>query len=645
MYYRLICVLLFGFAFLQVTAQPRPMIDSLLQASKVVENVELVTTYIELAIHYKFLPKGMDSTQYYAQKAIDLSRKINYTEGIERGHYYLAFVYLYRDENYTQAIEYFKKILRSLAARKADERMPPIQNAIATAYNMEGNYEYAIRWHEQSIEGALAHEDYGLAAMNLSNLGIIYDQMGQNEKGVAVNVEALDYLEKDQSRDQLAAIITTKLNLTDQYLTLEQYDLAARQIEEMEALADSLQVFRERGRLAVAKMRWLFKQGQEVPLFELAKQTVAEYRGQLQGYDRTILQIALYHYGLGLAKQGSRTEAREVAEELLQLAEGTNDGQRSMVDGFVSEIYEATGDFARALALRKKYEEVQDSLNQEKNRQRVLQLQTIYEVEKTEKELEQKAREKDILQQRLAWLLIALLMVALGVLIFYLRNLKIRQREKEQMNQIEQKMLALQMNPHFIFNAISSIQNFLFDEKDTAAAITHLSTFATLMRQMLENSREKLIPLEDEIQFLENYLQLQKLRFDDQFEYEIHVHPDLDPERLSIPPLITQPFVENAIEHGKIYQVKNGKLKVVVRPKDHQLHIRIIDNGLGPEAVREQESHPIIVKKKSLSIEITRERLQLMSKLMKQKFSLKIIPNTQDQNGTEVSLQVPFAYL
>ncbi len=195
------------------------------------------------------------------------------------------------------------------------------------------------------------------------------------------------------------------------------------------------------------------------------------------------------------------------------------------------------------------------------------------------------------------------------------------------------------MNPHFIFNAISSIQNYLFDEGDSKKAIQHLSTFATLMRQMLENSRERFIPLEEEIEFLQNYLNLQKLRFDEKFSYKINISDDINSGTLSIPPLLTQPFIENAIDHGKIYLAKNGLLKINIFKHKGDLVIQIVDNGVGIDN-KNANDQPLVIKKKSLSIAITNERLRLLSKLMKNKFHLEIKPNETGQ-GTTVNLNVP----
>jgi sensor histidine kinase YesM len=133
----------------------------------------------------------------------------------------------------------------------------------------------------------------------------------------------------------------------------------------------------------------------------------------------------------------------------------------------------------------------------------------------------------------------------LGVL--YFRQGRINAMHEKML--VEQRLFRSQMNPHFIFNSLASVQNFIVKQDDTKASI-YLSRFSELVRSILNNSLQEQITLEEEISTIENYLALQKVRFSDQFDYELEVDETLDPESTFVPPMLTQPFIENAIEHG-----------------------------------------------------------------------------------------------
>ncbi|MFT4567435.1 MAG: sensor histidine kinase YesM [Saprospiraceae bacterium] len=178
---------------------------------------------------------------------------------------------------------------------------------------------------------------------------------------------------------------------------------------------------------------------------------------------------------------------------------------------------------------------------------------------------------------------------------------------EQQKDKIEQKSLRSQMNPNFIFNAISSIHNYLYDKNDLKIALTYMSQFGELMRQILENSREEFMPISEEIETLRNYLELQQLRYSNSFGYEFIIDEDIDTHGLMVLPLIAQPFVENSIEHGMIYRIENGIVKIKFSNIKDKLEISIEDNGIGSRSI-EVEAKNIEQKKKSLRTIIIRER-------------------------------------
>ncbi|MFT7451014.1 MAG: ligand-binding sensor domain-containing protein/two-component sensor histidine kinase [Patescibacteria group bacterium] len=205
--------------------------------------------------------------------------------------------------------------------------------------------------------------------------------------------------------------------------------------------------------------------------------------------------------------------------------------------------------------------------------------------------------------------------------------------------ELEQKALQLQMNPHFIFNVLNSIQS-LISQKDERTARYFLAKFSKLMRSILENSREERIPLEQEIETLEHYLSVERFSRDDQFDYEIYIDPKLDVESIMMAPMLLQPFLENAIIHG-VGQVKEGgKIKLSFIQNYGTLECVIEDNGPGIAKARERKSQQEHTHK-STGLEVTKERLDILNPLAKGK-SLEMIDRAADGvgEGTKVIVRL-----
>lgn len=200
--------------------------------------------------------------------------------------------------------------------------------------------------------------------------------------------------------------------------------------------------------------------------------------------------------------------------------------------------------------------------------------------------------------------------------------------------QLEQKTRQMQLNPHFIYNAIANMQGLISNgQKDEAN--NYLMAFSKLVRNVLELNRQEYITLEEEISSLENYLQLQRMRFGGSFDYKINVREGMDTETYVIPPMIIQPFAENAIEHGFKNLTYKGLLEVNLWPENDKLKINITDNGSG---VGSQAP----AGKKSLSGSITQERLDLLFNLSGEKAYFEAKPIAADgKTGYVVDVTLP----
>lgn len=234
--------------------------------------------------------------------------------------------------------------------------------------------------------------------------------------------------------------------------------------------------------------------------------------------------------------------------------------------------------------------------------------------------------------------LAALLLIG-GFLIFRyrLREVKKEASLREQISALERSALQAQMNPHFIFNSLNSIQHFVL-QNDKQKAGQYLASFARLVRDSLDASVEGKVSLEDEVRMLENYLSLEKMRFKDAFDYSVEVAGNTDPFDIEIPPLLLQPFVENAVLHGMKNASGQGFIRVFFEEKDHALHITVEDNGPGLSAGAKNDSAEPPAHK-SVGMGITQKRLALLGG--SDNFQIEEIRNAAGEvQGTRVRVKV-----
>ncbi|MEM9921534.1 MAG: histidine kinase, partial [Bacteroidota bacterium] len=239
------------------------------------------------------------------------------------------------------------------------------------------------------------------------------------------------------------------------------------------------------------------------------------------------------------------------------------------------------------------------------------------------------------------WFIIASLLAFLGIthLVYQnrIRQIKGKAQLELKIQELQRSALQAQMNPHFIFNCLNSIQGFIA-EKNTKAAIHYLSHFSRLIRAVLNASVKRAIPVEDEIELLQNYMELEKSRMPHPFDYHIIVDPALDVSEIFIPPLLTQPIVENAIIHGLSKVERKGRIEIRYQAFDeHKIKVTIRDNGKGMEEKAVNSIYP------SLGMGITQKRLEIQQLNVHKKdlLSVKSLVGQADwQQGTQLEILI-----
>jgi sensor histidine kinase YesM len=204
--------------------------------------------------------------------------------------------------------------------------------------------------------------------------------------------------------------------------------------------------------------------------------------------------------------------------------------------------------------------------------------------------------------------------------------------------------LQSQMNPHFVFNCLGSISSFIVNN-GKESAVKYLAKFSKLMRLTLEFSKESLISVDKEIDALQNYLELEQLRFNSIFDFTIEKSADIE-DNMGIPPLLIQPFVENAIIHGVIPKKEMGPIAIRFNIEKENLVCTVEDNGIGFEQSKLAKENTVLAHK-SMALDITKKRLEMIEATTKQRtdFSIEELKNGSEVKGTKVVLNLPIQYI
>jgi len=324
--------------------------------------------------------------------------------------------------------------------------------------------------------------------------------------------------------------------------------------------------------------------------------------------------------------------------------------------GLLSEAYLKSGKGDEALSAYKNYVGLVDSIYKLKeadilasldlNSELSKRLQRINSLEKdrvlqeqTIKLLESQRLAEEQNNERLRILIYPLIIgiLLLCLMIYFMSK---NSKQKRITNQLlALKNLRTQMNPHFIFNALNSVNNFI-SQNDERSANKYLSDFSRLMRLVLENSEHDFISLLKELEILKIYVSLEHSRFSEKFDFEITIDPALEVEKYQVPPMIVQPYIENAVWHGLRYLEEKGRLIVAMKEVSDVLIITIKDDGIGRKKSLEMKTKNQKTSKSTAMKNIT-ERLAIMNKLHQSNVSVSIQDMNADGSGTKVEIKVP----
>jgi tetratricopeptide (TPR) repeat protein len=296
----------------------------------------------------------------------------------------------------------------------------------------------------------------------------------------------------------------------------------------------------------------------------------------------------------------------------------------------IYEIETKRGNHKEALLAYTREREITDSVNTQDRSKAVNELEKKYNQAKNEKTISELS-----LQKQIYLLLAVVALLGIGAIGFFLRQQSLKHKQK--ILETEQRLNRSRMNPHFFFNALASLQSFALEKNDGRAIAGNLSKFSGLMRETLESTYNDYVTIEQETDFLKQYLDLQLLRFPEKFIYTIEADDELEQDELLVPSMIVQPFVENSIEHGFSGIDYKGIINVHFSKKEKELHIAITDNGKGFSKEKNNSSNHI-----SRAGQIVKDRIYLLNLKLKSKAGFSI--EEGKDNGVVVKIVLPAMY-
>lgn len=602
-FFLIICCLISNLCF----AQQSKAVDSLRNIINIdrVEDSNRVKTLLNLA--FAIIYDKPDSSMIYTDEAFRTTFKIKWQKGIALCYRQKGYVY-YILSDYTNSMDYYLKALK--AGEKLGNKYfdATIYNNIANIYADLKNYKKALDYYEKYLVISRTIKSKNDEMGALVNIGNIYTELNDLTLGLDYFNKALLIAEETGNKRISTAVLN---NIGEISLKQKSYSDALAYFQRSILLADE-----------------------------------SDYRN--------IKASALNGLGEVFLNRGDFAHAENYSRQSFQLAKELNDlswqvnalETLSKIHEKQKKYYEALKDYRQSVMLR------DSSVNEDKKAE-ITRLAMQYDFDKKEA-LTRATNDKqhalafaEIKRQKVirnASIIIGgiLILAAIAGIIIYKRRKDNIEKKKEaefnvQVADTEMKALRAQMNPHFIYNSLNSINDYI-DKHDIDKATDYTTKFAKLMRMILENSEHKEIPLADDLKTLELYMQLENMRMNNKFSYEIKVDDKIDPDNTLIPPLILQPFVENSIWHGIAGKNDNGKIWIHIKKEGNMINCVVEDNGVGIRQSARSEKEMGGTSKKSLGMKITNERIDILNKLKRSNAAVTL---SNLSEGTKIEVKLP----
>lgn len=646
-------VILAGVFLLNSASMSASNIDSLKNVAKQ-SNIETqISTYNEIAKLY--WNSSTDSAYKYAMKALLLNKKDDFQKALSLKSIGISSFY---STQYDSALYYYQLADEIFTELKENKDHANILSNIALIYANTGKNVKAIETHLKAL--AIREEIRDTSGMFISfmSLSNVYEETEQYnlskkmlDKALVICDTSNIYLYSNLLSNLAALHATQSQYKKAIYNYRKAYNLHLKANGEINAAIAASNMGNNYIMLGKFDdgLKWVYK---SIVIFEK------------NNFDRGL--IASYQYiGEAYFKKKNFLSAKTYFLKSLNLSNKHKilSWQRNTMNS-LSETYFKLSNLDSCFHYSKKYFLISDSLKNIANMEQIAEMEAKYETEKKEKQIQSLKLEKAQAeatkrkQQVIGLIVFGSLTLILLVVILIFNRYILKQKIKHQQNEqaklklvneqakLENSLLRTQINPHFIFNSLNSVNSFIIDNNIDDAQ-TFIAKFARLMRLILDNSSKEYVSFESELDTLTLYLELEQQRFRNSFVFNIDVDNNIDPEFTDIPPMLTQPFIENSLIHGlahlngvkgildiKYSLIKNGANSIICT---------ITDNGIGREASKKINQNKS-KKNKSKGILISKERLQKLNKGNNKQFDVDITDlydSNENAIGTKATLSFP----
>ncbi len=579
-------------------------LDKAMQLSKSTKDSIGIARAHMMGARISMLETKLDRADQQFRKASEISTALADTFTIlSIENEYLRF--LVNHGKYNRAREKAGAILKLLEDDKSKyaRSYARVKMRLATIARFEGDYVSSMRIYLETLDFCERESQKEMIVHLKGNIAMVYEQMEDYENAARYAEETMQHFKEV---DDTANLLTSMMHLGYVlYQANPQDTMSQHHIKQAYKLAEKLGDQFSMDACQLYRSQYFIENDQ----LDVGQDILNSIRSNLQFHPIKEVSMEFQVTDLRLLqKQGRCSEAMKVALSALELEGLPSEIEHKQT--LYSALYECAkseGDDLLAFQYLEQYNAVTDSINAEKKQMQFarLNLQHTLAKEQTADSLAF-AAEQSILQQQLSNTRFQTKAFAFGGGLFLLLSLlilqqyrKVRKGRKKteqlllsekahsdalmkEQARVQLKSLTRQMDPHFMFNSLQSISNYV-SENDSESANRYLARFAQLMRQSLNYSQVDKISLEDELELLETYLELERLRFGHQFEFEIEVDDRLDLYDIAIPPMFIQPHVENAVWHGIRHRIAEPGARVLLKfdKSEEYLVVNIIDNGIG----------------------------------------------------------------
>jgi tetratricopeptide (TPR) repeat protein len=624
-------------------------------AKRLNSNIKLAGAYSNKATNFHKLGRDTEALALY-KIAVNLHLNENYKKGAANAYFNMAYVY-FDIGNYVMATNYELKALELYKQLNLTADMADSYNNIANNYMRLDDYVSALKNLMQALGIYQQLNMKESEALVLSNIGMTYHALSDSAKAFMYYQKALVIDEQMQN----------KLNLAHDYQHIGVlYDDANKADEALSFYKKSLQLFyeiKDERNVAASLVNIATTYG-KLKNYTLAFKNITDalniYNVLTDKYNIASLlnekgkmyvdcpQTVLKTQAI---KSSERyTTALHYQQQALQLARETKSfSLAAQILQDISTTYTKQGAFSNALNTYKQSIALHDTIFNDDQKKAITRLEMQYDFDKKDaatKALNDKKQllaaqeiSKQKLIKNISIITGSILLAAIIIsFLFYKKRKDALSQKKEadfktQVVETEMKALRAQMNPHFIFNSLNSIADYI-DKNETLTASDFTTKFARLMRMVLENSEQSEIPLADDLKALELYMQLEQFRLKDKFDYQIKTDKAIDKDNTLIPPLILQPFVENSIWHGVAKKEGKGNIIVYIKQEEGMINCIVEDDGGGIKELKTAD------EKKSLGMKITKARIDILNKIKNANASVNVINN---KNGVRAEVKIPLA--